>query len=117
MKEARALNTCRSCKTSIKKGEKYIECFGFDQKKQFYVKGHGKPLNPKITVKVCRECSAELLKLKVQKGLLFVPKDFESRVLSMIRELVYYRNRFNILKECDPVEEFLKKSGINGQSK
>jgi hypothetical protein len=114
---ARATNKCRSCRASIKKGEKYILCFGWDQKKQFYLKGHQKPISPKVTVKVCKECSVELLKLKIQKGALTGPTDFKSKVLSNIRELVFYRNRFNILKERDPVVEFLNKKGIYGQPK
>lgn len=117
IKVARATNTCRSCKASIRKGEKYILCFGWDQRRKFYVRGRSKPLNQKITVKVCKDCSAELLKIKARKDLLTMPADFQGMVMSNIRELLYVRNRFNILKDRDPVVEFLKKKGIDGQSK
>ena len=119
IKVAKATNTCRSCRRPIKKGEKYIQCFGWDQKNHIYVKhlGRGKQINYHVTVKVCKDCSAELLKIKTRKGLLTVPGDFKDRVMSNIKELIYVRSRFNILKERDPVEDFLKKKGIDGQSK
>lgn len=108
---AKAKNTCRHCKAAIKKGEKYILCFGWDHQKHPF----GKRRSPQpwtVTLKLCKECSVELLKMKPIPNKLLFPKNFEQKVLEAIREMVYYRNRFNFLTGRDPAEEFLKKKGI-----
>lgn len=106
MKIAKALNKCSQCHGGISKGDKYIQFYGLDYTKHF-VKRAGKvvhvPFNTRF--KICRDCSPTLLKVSPSKY-------FEKRVILLIYEMVYYRNRFVILKEKNILFEFLKSKGI-----
>jgi hypothetical protein len=104
---AKAKNICQICRRDIKKGEKYILCKGWDQHRGRVVQGFS------VTVKSCRECSTEFLKLKSWRNLTLSPNHV-ILFMEVIKQLVFFRNRFNILKEKDPFVEFLEQQGLAG---
>jgi hypothetical protein len=101
---AKARNKCRVCQRAIKTGEKYLSCLFVDTCKhsvgRHYTGFHE-------LLKYCKECSIELLRIE-ENNSITLGVNHEKRVLEALDEMLYVRSRFNILKEIDPLSDYLK---------
>ena len=101
---AKARNICRVCRRPIVKGEKYLKSFFID------LCSHGvgfRKFGFHETMKFCKDCSIELLRMKDQN--LILTNKHEENVLDAIYKLLSVkRDRFSMLKGIDPLEDYLK---------
>lgn len=114
IKLAKAKNICRACRCDITKGNKYMQVLALDRDihRVRYPTGgyHYTPFHE--TLKFCKDCSVDLLKICSQNKRLTLPRKYVQKTLLAIHSMFYTRNRFNILTERSDFYDFLKSKGV-----